>query len=62
MPFGLYPLAELGRIAGVPMPLHESGVTLFSALYGKDFVVNNDILPQLGLGRMSKDDLLALAR
>jgi len=32
----------------VPVPLHESGVRLMSALYGRDFAAENDILPQLG--------------
>ena len=34
--------------AGVPVPLHESGVRLMSALYGRDFTAENDILPRLG--------------
>lgn len=49
VPFGLYPLVELGKIAGVPMPLHESGVQLFSALYGRAFKDENDILPALNI-------------
>jgi opine dehydrogenase len=49
VPFGLLPLVELGRHAGIAMPLHESGVELFSALYGRDFRSENGILDRLNL-------------
>jgi opine dehydrogenase len=48
VPFGLVPTIRLAALAGVPVPLHESGVRLMSALYGRDFAAENDILPQLG--------------
>ena len=59
VPFGLYPSTLLGRIAGVPMPLHEAGIAMFSALYGKDFRADNDLLPGLGLEDMSRGELTA---
>jgi opine dehydrogenase len=49
VPFGLCPLAVLGRIAGVPMPLHDSGIRIFSALYARNFEQDNDIVPKLNL-------------
>jgi opine dehydrogenase len=48
VPFGLWPTVCLGRIVGVETPLHAGGVALFSALYGRDFAGENDILPLLG--------------
>ncbi|MEY9543142.1 opine dehydrogenase [Bradyrhizobium diazoefficiens] len=48
VPFGLVPTIRLAEIAGVPAPLHEAGLRLISALYGRDFEAENDILPQLG--------------
>lgn len=48
VPFGLVPTIRLAALAGVPVPLHKAGVTLMSALYGRDFAAENDILPQLG--------------
>ena len=48
VPFGLVPTIRLAALAGVPAPLHESGVRLMSALYGRDFEAENDILPRLG--------------
>jgi len=42
------PTIRLAALAGVPVPLHESGLRLMSALYGRDFETENDILPQLG--------------
>lgn len=52
VPFGLVPMVAIGAIAGLRLPLHEAGIALFSALYGRDFGKANDILPELGLGRM----------
>lgn len=47
VPFGLWPTVRLAQTIGVPAPLHESGVLVFSALYGRDFTAENDILPAL---------------
>lgn len=58
VPFGLLPLAELGRLAGVPMPLHEAGLAIFSALYGRDLAQDNDILPELTKNGLSREQLL----
>jgi opine dehydrogenase len=44
VPFGIVPLVELGARQGVPMPLHQAGVQIFNALYGRDFVSENDLL------------------
>jgi opine dehydrogenase len=62
VPFGLVPLIALARAAKVPVPLHEGGVALFGALYARDFAGENDILPELGLERLSASQLHALAR
>ena len=47
-PYGLWPTICLARTLGVKAPLHEAGVALFSALYGRDFAAENNILPRLG--------------
>ncbi len=47
VPFGLWPTVCLARAAGVPVPLHIAGVDMMSALYGRDFAGENDILPAL---------------
>lgn len=44
VPFGILPLVRIARRLGVPVPLHEAGIALFSALYGRDFARENDIL------------------
>jgi opine dehydrogenase len=62
VPFGLVPSAMLGRIAGVPMPLHEAGIAMFSALYGRDFRAENDLLPELSLEGLTMQTLRDLAR
>lgn len=62
VPFGLYPTVVLGRIAGRPAVLHDAGVRLFSALYGRDFAAENDLMPRLALEGMSAPSLTQLCR
>lgn len=47
VPYGLVPTVRLAALAGIPAPLHESGVRLMSALLGQDFEAGNDILSEL---------------
>ncbi len=47
-PFGLYPTILLARLCGRPATLHEAGLAMLSALYGRDLAADNDILPALG--------------
>ncbi|MGV1832920.1 NAD/NADP octopine/nopaline dehydrogenase family protein [Agrobacterium vitis] len=49
VPFGLIPTLQLAKAAGVSAPLHESGVRILSACYGRDFSKENDLLPDLGV-------------
>ena len=62
VPYGLVPTALLGRLVGRPAVLHESGVAILSALYGRDFAAENDLLPAIGFSDLSADRLRALAR
>ncbi|KAJ5107178.1 hypothetical protein N7456_003853 [Penicillium angulare] len=48
VPFGLVAIVRLAAVAGVSVPLHESGVRLLSAIYGRNFEEENNILPELG--------------
>ena len=47
VPFGLWPTVCLAEAADVPVPLHVAGVQMMSALYGRDFAAENDILPAI---------------
>jgi opine dehydrogenase len=47
VPFGLYPLEVLAKMAMVPMPLHTAAIEMFSAICGKDFRVDNPLLAAL---------------
>lgn len=47
VPFGLWPTIRLAQLAGTGAPLHDAGLRLFSALYGRDFAAENDLLPRL---------------
>jgi opine dehydrogenase len=62
VPFGIVPMVEFGRIAQVDMSLHEAGLRLIDALYGRSFTAENDILPRLGIDNLSGQELLALCR
>lgn len=62
VPFGLLPTAMLGKITGNPAILHESGISILSAAYGRDLKADNDILPALGIERLSDVELGDLSR
>ncbi|WP_312367797.1 NAD/NADP octopine/nopaline dehydrogenase family protein [Ensifer sp.] len=62
VPFGLVMTAKIGRLAGHPAELHEAGIKIFSAMYGRDFTAENDLLNALDLDAMSLDELKDLCR
>lgn len=62
LPFGIYPVSALGRLAGVDVGLHEAGLRLMGAVYGRDFTAENDLLPRVGLDRMDLPLLNAIVR
>ncbi len=62
IPFGLVPLAVLGRIADVQMPLHDAGIAMFSALYDRSFESENDLLPVLQLDMLAQQDVRTAMR
>ena len=62
MPYGLQLTAVLGRLTGQTAKLHEAGIEIFSAMYGRDFTSENEILNALELSRFSLDDLQNAAR
>lgn len=47
VPFGLVPTLLLAEMVNVDAPLHQSGVAILSACYGRDFANDNDLLPAL---------------
>ena len=61
-PFGLAPLELLGQVAGVPVPLHSAGLALFSAIYGRDFRAENDLMEALGLDGCSAGEMQEMLR
>ncbi|WCK80079.1 NAD/NADP-dependent octopine/nopaline dehydrogenase family protein [Agrobacterium fabrum] len=62
VPFGLVPLATIGRIAGAPMPLHEASTLLFSSLYGMDFNAEFDFFGPDDFLSLDKDQLHEIYR
>jgi opine dehydrogenase len=49
VPYGLVTTVLLGRLVGKIALLHESGIHILSAMYGRDFMIENDLLCGLGL-------------
>ncbi|HMK78427.1 MAG TPA: NAD/NADP octopine/nopaline dehydrogenase family protein [Xanthobacteraceae bacterium] len=62
VPYGLVPPARLGRLVEAPARLHEAGIAILSAAYGRDLAAENDLLPAIGFETLSLDDLRRLAR
>lgn len=62
LPFGVVTTVLLGRMTRRRPPLHEAGLALYSALYGRDFSAENDLLPALGLESMAPERLGILVR
>lgn len=62
VPFGLLPTVLLGKISGNPATLHDAGISILSAAYGRNLKGDNDILPALGIEGMADADLESLCR
>lgn len=58
IPTGIVPLAELGKVAGVPTPLLDSLITMCSLLLGIDFKSEGRNIHNLGLTGMTKDEII----
>lgn len=62
VPYGLGLTVVLGALAGQPAKLHKAGIRIFSAMYGRDFMAENELLNALDLSRFTLDDLMRAAR
>jgi opine dehydrogenase len=60
--YGLVPMTELGRAAGVETPYADALVTVASALRGEDVRATGLTLERLGLGGLGRDAILAAVR
>lgn len=55
VPYGLVLTVILGRLLNCPALLHEAGIMILSAMYGRDFLVENELLK--GIGLIVEDEL-----
>ena len=62
VPYGLVVTVTLGKLAQRPATLHDAGTRIFSAMYGRDFMVENELLNALDLQRNDIRDLQRAAR
>ena len=58
VPFGLTLIVELGRMVGRPAMLHEAGIRIVSALYGREFDKENELLKALKLASRTIEDIV----
>ncbi|MEM1130288.1 MAG: NAD/NADP octopine/nopaline dehydrogenase family protein [Pseudomonadota bacterium] len=57
VPYGLVPIALLGQLTGRPATLHQAGIDILSAMYGRDFASENQLLAELGLENVTLGQL-----
>ena len=57
VPFGLASTIILGSMVGKPAVLHMAGMQIMSAMYGRDFMQENDILDALHLEQYTLGEL-----
>ncbi|MHA7883606.1 NAD/NADP octopine/nopaline dehydrogenase family protein, partial [Nitratireductor rhodophyticola] len=62
VPYGLLMTVKLGELTGCDARLHRAGVEIFSAMYGRDFFAENELLNALAIDTMTLDDLKTLCR
>mmetsp|Transcript_16888 Transcript_16888/g.38775 ORF Transcript_16888/g.38775 Transcript_16888/m.38775 type:complete len:357 (-) Transcript_16888:1112-2182(-) len=62
VPFGLALVVALGKLVGRPAVLHESGLRICDAMYGRDFAAENDLLQAIDLDNIKLNDLKEAAR
>jgi len=58
VPYGLTLIVELGKMVGRPAFLHEAGIRILSALYGREFDKENELLQALDLSSRSIQDIV----
>jgi opine dehydrogenase len=58
VPFGLAPIASLGRAIGVPTPITEAVVTVSGAVCGRDFAREGRSVDSLGLAGMTVPQIM----
>lgn len=57
VPFGLVPIEDLGRLAGVDMPICTSIINISNSLLSRDFRASGQTLGKIGLGDLSLEQL-----
>lgn len=57
VPFGLVLTIVLGNLVHRPAILHQAGLQIASAMYGRDFMGENDLLNELGLQQYTLKEL-----
>ncbi len=60
VPYGLVPLSELGRLAGVATPAIDAMIEICSALMDRDFRSQGLTLERVGLANTTSDALQLL--
>ena len=59
VPYGLVPLAELGRTAGIRTPVADALTTVASVALQRDYRAEGRTLEQMGLAGLSAEEIQA---
>lgn len=62
LPTGVLPIYELGRVAGLEMPLFKSMIDICSTLLNIDFITDGRSLKNLGLANLSKEEIINIIK
>ena len=62
VPFGLGPLVDLGRLAGVPTPATEAIIHLLSVVTGEDHMARALTMEKMGLDGLRADQIVKVFR
>lgn len=60
IPFGIVPLADLGRAAGVATPVLDAIITITSTIAARDYHAEGRTLAGVGLGNLSQGDVVRM--
>ena len=57
VPYGLALIVLLGNLVGRPAVLHQSGMSILDAMYGREFLQENELYTKLNLSEVTLEEL-----
>jgi opine dehydrogenase len=57
VPYGLALIVLLGNLVGKPAVLHQAGMSILDAMYGREFLQENDLYQKLNLSEVTLEEM-----